>query len=109
MPPTSSQTSVSDGPSRQQHKQEDESPSHEFTETDITNIFNKVFGNDEYAKEKLLPNLHRYVAGEKVKEGIDLAVEFAFYDAFDGLPPFVVSVFEMKKDQLKDRFHDLLS
>lgn len=95
--------------SKRQKDEKNEPIRHEFTDADVIHAFKHVFDENEYAKEKLLPKLKEYVCGSKIKNGVDLAVELAFYDAFHGLSPFVVSLFLLKKDDLKSTLYSLLA
>lgn len=67
---------------------------HNFTQKQIQQKFRQVYGDDDYSQEKFLPKLKQNVQGEKVKQGVDFAVELAFYDAFQGLPPIVMKMME---------------
>ena len=74
---------------------------HDFKQQQIQQKFKTFYGetcvDDCYAKQKFLPELKVKVKGSKGKNSVDAAVEIAFYDAFQGLPPFIMDVLEKKK------------
>lgn len=81
---------------------------HDFTQQQIQQKFNTIYGDViPYAKQKLLPKLKGKVKGPKVKEGVDLAVELAFYDTFKEFP-FLARIMEDKKNQLKQLLKALI-
>ena len=66
-----------------------------------------IFNENEYEKEKFLPNLLRYFGdNEKVPEGINLGYELAFYDTYKSLPSIVTTMTTLHfKDKILSLLH----